>query len=75
MYNKLLYVTITNESKDEALVKIKREVGHLKLAAWGFPISLGANAKILVLYESNRDRLIKIDGPGFIIIELYEYFK
>ena len=74
MYKKLLYITLTNETKEQAIIKIKRELGHLNFEVWNKPISLTGNAKILELHEKRRDRLVKVDGPGFLIQELYNHF-
>lgn len=74
MYSKLLYVTLTSESVNEAIAKIKREVGHLIFEVWNEPIKLTGNARILELHDRHRDTMIKVDGPGFLINDLYRYF-
>lgn len=74
MIPQLKYITVlSNEDKDSALSKIKREIGHLNLSAWNKPIKLAGNFKILELQEKGG-RVVKIDGPGFIIDQLFDYF-
>lgn len=74
MHNRLLYITIeTGENIQKVLINIKNKAGHLKFTAWNKPVELTGNFKILELRDRS-DRLVKIDGPGFIIDQLYEYF-
>jgi hypothetical protein len=74
LYTKLVYITIqTGENEEQALSKIKRQVGHLNLSVWNRPIKLTGNFKVLELH-SKGNKLIKVDGPGFIIDKLFEYF-
>lgn len=73
-YKNLIYITVENgEDKEQIISKIRRVVGHTNLSVWTKPIKLAGNFKILELHERGG-RVIKIDGPGFIIEKLFEHF-
>ena len=53
--------------------KIKRVVGHTNLSMITKPVQLAGNFKVLELRERGG-RIVKVDGPGFIIDELFKHF-
>jgi len=67
------YFTIDSNVKN-LMSKLKRETGFTRFIAMGKPAKLMANAKVLEIRPSamNFDYIIKIDGPGFLIDELYK---
>ncbi len=72
----LKYITVeTGEDFDAALARIKREVNHLNFVAAKMPHKLSGNSKVLQLVsKQNISNIIKIDGPGFIMDELFQHF-
>lgn len=76
---KFKYVTIKrNEDLKMALTKLAAYLGPLdSYEALDRPETLMASAKILKLRKRTSINQIaaKIDGPGFIIDKLFEYFN
>lgn len=74
--DKLKYITIQpGEDFEDALSKIRREAGGIHFVAYYRPQNLTGNFKILTLNSKyNMNNTVKIDGPGFIIDKLFEYF-
>jgi len=70
------YITIeSNESFDQALVKIRKNIRESAFFINESPHKLAGNHKILkLLSKDNFEDFVKIDGPGFIIDKLYDYF-
>jgi len=70
------YITIEfDESFEQALIKIKKNIRETAFFINELPYKLGGNHKVLrLLSKDNLDNFIKIDGPGFIIDEIYDYF-
>lgn len=70
------YLSIqSGEDLDAAVSKIKREMRHLNFIVMQKPHKLGGNFKVLQLISRyDATNFLKIDGPGFIIDELYNYF-
>lgn len=70
------YITIeSNESFEQALIKIKKEIRETAFFINESPYKLGGNYKVLkLLSKDNLEDFVKIDGPGFIIDKLYDYF-
>ena len=50
---------------------IKEKYGIRNLMPQGSPLPLNGNHKILTLKYLNRDTIIRISGPGFIIDDIY----
>ena len=72
----LAYITIKNdEDLDAAKSKIKRELGTYNWVVWNKPSELTGNQKVLQLSSpNNATNIVKIDGPGFIIDKLFNFF-
>lgn len=72
----LKYITIeSNETFEQALSKLRREVRESSFVVNESPYKMGGNHKVLkLLSRDNFQDFIKIDGPGFIIDELFAYF-
>ena len=68
------YITIEpHENFDTAKSKIQREAGTLNLRIFEPIYNLSGNKKVLTLhYDMNN--YIKVDGPGFLILELEKFF-
>lgn len=73
----LRYITIeAGDNLDDILTKIHVSVGHSNLYVTEKPNKLVGNSKIIRLsVKGSMDKFIKVDGPGFMIEELYEHFK
>ena len=73
------YVTINkNENLQDALTKLTAYLGPLSgYDAYEAPKTLMASAKILnIRRKTNMSRIAaKVDGPGFIIEQLFGYFN
>lgn len=71
------YITIErNENIEEALIKLENNLGNL-LSYYTIekPVNLFGNYKILTLRKKPTTIIYaKVDGPGFIIDELYKKF-
>ena len=74
--NLLKYITIEpHEDLNGAKAKLKRELGHYNFLVLQLPHNLAGNYKVLQLScKGNIDNIVKVDGPGFIIDELFEFF-
>lgn len=72
----LKYYTVRMRDEIPRLLEdIDWEQGRNSLHALSPPYSLAANAKVLVLHKkSNYHDVVKIDGPGWIIDDLYKKF-
>lgn len=72
----LKYLTIeSKESFEEALSKIRREIRENSFYVTESPYGLTGNHKVLKLVsKDNFEDIVKIDGPGFIIDQLFNYF-
>ena len=72
----LKYLTIeSKESFEEALSKIRREIREKSFYVTESPYSLTGNHKVLKLVsKDNFEDIVKVDGPGFIIDQLFNYF-
>lgn len=72
----LKYLTInSSDSYEDALSLIRRELRESQFYAHESPHGLSGNHKVLKLISrQNIEDFVKIDGPGFIINRLYEYF-
>lgn len=74
---KLKYFTVERSDKNikDVLSKLRRELGVSRLHAYVPLVALGGNTRILELKKSITSELvIKVDGPEFIMKELYDYF-
>ena len=73
----LKYITIEpQDSFDEAVSKINRQINKNQFVSREAPATLTGNQKILKLVaKKDSTAFIKIDGPGFIIDELFNYFE
>lgn len=70
---KLIYVSVLPQDDFEtALLRVKMASDYMSARPRGLPYKLMGNSKILELVSSNLAILIKVDGPGFIIDELYK---
>lgn len=74
---KLFSISITrDENLEQAIQKIHRDTQLRNWSAWEPPQSLMGNYRTLRLYSSfNSTVVCKVEGPGFIIDRLYEYFS
>lgn len=72
----LKYYTVRMRDEVPRLLQdIDWEQGRNSLQALSPPYNLAANAKVLVLHKkSNYQEVVKIDGPGWIIDDLYKKF-
>jgi hypothetical protein len=72
----LKYITIEPyEDLPDAKAKIKRELGTLNFIVLQTPHKLAGNYKVLQLSSrANIENVVKVDGPGFLIDELFEFF-
>lgn len=72
----LKYITIENyEDLAMAKSKLKRELRTLNWIALQSPHKMAGNHKVLQLSSKiNIEDVVKVDGPGFIIDELFEFF-
>lgn len=68
------YITIDpHENFAMAKSKIKREAGTLNLRVFYPSYNLSGNKRVLTLhYDANN--YVKVDGPGFLIKELEQFF-
>lgn len=73
----LKYITVeSGDDLNDALTKIHIVIGHSNLYITEPPNRLAGNSKILRLsVKGSLERFVKVDGPGFIIDELYGHFK
>ncbi len=74
---KIKYFSIdkSDETLNDVLIKLKRELGIIKLYSYSPVVVLFGNQRILELKQSlTSDILIKVDGPDFLINELKDYF-
>ena len=72
----LKYITIQpGEAFNEALNRIKIYIRESRFTTMEQPQKLTGNQKVLKLIskDSSQD-MVKIDGPGFVIDELFDYF-
>lgn len=70
------YFTIErNEKLEDVISKIKRQTGTVYYRPLFRGIGLTGNQKVLTLNKTyNTSEFIKIDGPGFLIDELFDHF-
>jgi hypothetical protein len=75
----LKYITAKfGEKKEDVLNKLKRELGSgfYSLYSLEKPSSLMGNSKILSLrYRGSNEIRVKIDGPGFLMDDLFNEFS
>lgn len=70
------YTVELGEKLSNVLSKIKRNEGHINFSSYEPPVNLAGNQKVITLhFKSSFNNIIKIDGPGFIIQEIYDYFS
>ena len=72
----LKYLTVApSYTYEGALSLIRRELRESQFYANESPHKLSGNQKVLKLISrQNIEDFVKVDGPGFIIDKLYEYF-
>lgn len=71
------YFTITRDTTVERIVwEIEFAFGKGALCSYEPPVNLYGNARILTLRGRTGLQIkAKVDGPGFLIDELYEKFR
>ena len=77
---RLKYITVekTDSELSHVLSKIRRELGRAYYLRARSPLlDLTGNYKILELMTTSikEDLVVKIEGPSFIMLEVYEHFK
>lgn len=65
------YTVKPGDSADTVLRQLNRDYGISNLYVLTEPQSLGGNAKVLTIRVPNRNDYVKVDGPGFIVYEIY----
>lgn len=73
---RLRYLSIDrDEVFEDVLVKMRRELGAMRLYSYSPPVVLNGNQRVLELKQSLDSTLIvKIDGPEFVIEDLRAHF-
>lgn len=66
------YYTIdSRDNSDSILKQLDEDYGLSNMYALGKPQSLGGKAKVLTIRIPKKDDHVKIDGPGFIVEEIF----
>ncbi len=72
----LHYITIQpSDTLEDVLSKIRRYIRESQFVIIEKPLNLSGNQKVLKLVSRvNYTDFVKIDGPGFMIDKLFDYF-
>ena len=77
MSSKLYNISVTREENaEQAIQKIHRETQLRGWSVWEGPQNLMGNFKVLRLISNMNSHVVcKVEGPGFILDELYRHFS
>lgn len=77
MAPRLYNISVTKEENTEQVIqRIHRDTQLRGWTVWEGPQSLMGNFKVLRLISTLNSAIIcKVEGPGFILDELYQYFS
>lgn len=65
------YTVGPNDTAESVLKRLNKDYGLYNVYVFSKPQSLGGNAKVLTIRIPKRDDYVKVDGPGFIVYEIY----
>ena len=59
------------DTAESVLKRLSKDYGLSGMYVVSRPQSLGGNAKVLTIRIPKRNDYVKVDGPGFIVYEIY----
>jgi len=65
------YTVNPGDTAESILKKIDKDYGLSNVYVFTRPQDLAGNAKVLTIRIPKRDDYVKVDGPGFIVYEVY----